>query len=58
MNTEAQLKMTLETLHTLGVRLGVLDPSVACDGPQLIAAMEAYSDHLAEKAVEAGRAEP
>nr|USU32973.1 hypothetical protein NG677_04520 [Methylobacterium sp. OTU13CASTA1] len=47
---KVQRDFTLETLHTLGVRLGVLAPEIACDGPQLLAAMSAYSDSLAQPA--------
>lgn len=43
-----RVQILLETLHTLGVRLGVLDPNVAADGPQILTAMGAYSDHLTE----------
>jgi hypothetical protein len=44
-----QRDMALEALHTLGVRIGLLDPNVACDGPQLLAAIDAYSDELAAR---------
>jgi hypothetical protein len=39
-----QRDMVLESLHKLGTKIGLLDSSVACDGPQLISAVEAYCD--------------
>jgi hypothetical protein len=32
-------------LHRLGIGIGLLDASVACDGPTLLMATEGYADH-------------
>ena len=38
-----------ETLHKLGVGVGLLDPAIPCDGPTLLMATEGYADHLASE---------
>lgn len=43
----AQRDALAETLHKVGVAVGLLDPAVACDGPTLLMAMEGYAEHLA-----------
>ena len=44
---EHQRNCLFEFIHGAGVRLGVIDPKIACGVPQLMAAMDAYFDHLA-----------
>lgn len=44
---EHQRNCLFEFIHGAGVRLGVIDPKIACGAPQLMAAMDAYFDHLA-----------
>ncbi|AWB21194.1 hypothetical protein DA075_09945 [Methylobacterium currus] len=43
---EHQRNCLFEFLHGASVRLGVINPDVACTAPQLMTAMEAYFDHL------------
>lgn len=41
----AQRDALAQALHRLGIGIGLLDPAVACDGPTLLMATEAFADH-------------
>lgn len=41
----AQRNALAQALHRLGIGIGLLDATVACDGPTLLMATEAFADH-------------